>query len=107
MKFHVTEIKSLGHGMSRRLSLRLEKSDDPGSGQAESNGMGDPPPAVFTIHAVVPYSPEFGPTRIGQEFELKEVLPEIRPSVVCQDPNCRRYNHNGHPHLISTECGRK
>lgn len=68
MKFHVTEIKALGSGMSRRLSLRLEKSDD--SNSAQSNAAGDPPQAVFTVHAVVPYNPEFGPTQIGQVFEF-------------------------------------
>lgn len=91
MKFHVTEIKALGSSMGRRLSLRLEKSDDPNSAQ-QSNGMGDPPPAVFTIHAVVPYSPEFGPTQIGQEFELVKSDSQVKPvtisSAYCQDDAC-------------------
>lgn len=76
MKFHIVEIKSLGYGLSRRLSLRLEKSDDPNQAQAG----GEPPLAVYTIHAVVPFNPEYGPVQIGQEFELVPSSSNITPA---------------------------
>jgi hypothetical protein len=61
MIFNVTEIKKLGRGFDMNLSIRMEGGDN----------------TRYTIHAVLPYTPEFGQLQIGQEFELKKS--EIKP----------------------------
>jgi hypothetical protein len=59
MDFEVTEVKKLGSKEQMpSLSIRLEN---------ESNGR------VYTIHAVVPYSIDFGPVQIGQVFKFERV----------------------------------
>lgn len=73
--FSVVEIKALGSGLGRRLSVRLDGAYD-GCGQA-TNCAGDVPPAQYTIHAVLPFSPEFGPLQIGHRFRLTTAPIEI------------------------------
>ena len=71
-EFRVTEIKQLGKGLSMNLSIRME-GDYLGSGECHPNGV-EQPPARYPLHAVVPYSPEFGPVQIGQRFRLVRVV---------------------------------
>jgi len=73
--FSVVEIKALGSGLGRRLSVRL---DGDWLDRASCNSQGAPQPAAYTIHAVLPYSPEYGTLQIGQRFGLVSVpFPEI------------------------------
>lgn len=66
--FSVVEIKLLGQGLGQRLSVRLDGEYD-GVGYA-SGADSNPPPARYTIHAVLPFSPEYGTLQIGQRFKL-------------------------------------
>ena len=71
LEFSVVEIKSLGYGLSRRLSVRF---DGAYPGTAKCGGISlEESPASFTIHAVLPYSPEYGTLQIGQKFSLVRV----------------------------------
>lgn len=67
MEFEVTEIKMLGTGIGRSLSLRLNAAS---SAKTVSSGCTK---AAYTIHAVVPYSSEFGTVQIGQKFIFERV----------------------------------
>lgn len=68
MRFEVVEVKKLGRDVFFSLSVRLEKKKDDGCGECG----GEPKPSPYTIHAVLPYIPEFGNLQIGQTFEFKQ-----------------------------------
>lgn len=77
MEFEVTEIKALGNNRAtgftvgpESLSLRLE-------GYAPCS-VGGP---RYTLHAVVPYSPEFGTVQVGQKFKLERVVQVLVPVI--------------------------
>jgi hypothetical protein len=67
MDFEITEIKMLGHGLGRSLSLRL---DAVSNAMSASSGFSK---SAYTIHAVVPFSPEFGNIQVGQKFKFERV----------------------------------
>jgi hypothetical protein len=73
MKFNVVEVKKIGRDMIFSLAVRLEKSDDPGTGYAQGGPRTASP---YTIQAVLPYSPEFANIRIGDTYEFKNA-PEL------------------------------
>jgi hypothetical protein len=64
MEFEITEIKMLGQGFGRSLSLRLDAVSE---ARSASSGFSK---SAYTIHAVVPFSPEFGNVQIGQRFSF-------------------------------------
>jgi hypothetical protein len=76
MEFTVTEIKALGVRdqvvsaftklPGHSLSLRLEGYEPCSSGGP-----------LYTIHAVVPYSPEFGSIQIGQRFKFERIEDKV------------------------------
>lgn len=76
MLFELIEVKALGKGMDRSLSLRLEEShhqiDTIHSANAATSGIRTAD-SRHTIHAVVPYSAEFGKLQIGQTFLLTRI----------------------------------
>ena len=72
MEFQVTEIKMLGQGLSRSLSLRLDAVQDPNAVQSYT-----PEKSRYTIHVVVPFSPEFGNVQVGQTFSFNRSITEL------------------------------
>jgi hypothetical protein len=71
MIFSVVEIKQLGKGLGRTLSVRLEGEYAGTAGCESVHTAGDPPPARYTIHAVLPFDPEYGNLQIGNQFVLE------------------------------------
>jgi plastocyanin len=67
MEFETTEIKMLGYGLGRSLSLRLDATNE---SKSASSGFTK---AAHTIHAVVPFSPEFGNVQVGQKFKFERI----------------------------------
>lgn len=63
MYFEVIEVKQLGEGFERNLSLRLRACDAPGTGS-----IGCKP--VHSLHAVVPFFAPFSEVNIGTRFKL-------------------------------------
>lgn len=83
MIFSVVEVKQLGRGFSRSLSVRFEGEYE-GIGTAQAEGL-ETVPARFTIHAVLPFDPEYGNLQIGNRFVLERassLLAEAVPGSV-------------------------
>jgi hypothetical protein len=69
MIFSVTEIKQLGRGLGMSLSVRFDGEYE-GSGYESSAGV-EPAPSRYTIHAVLPFDPDYGNLQIGNRFVLE------------------------------------
>lgn len=76
--FSVVEIKQLGRGLGRTLSVRYEgEYENSGQSVDSYNGAGDPP-ARYTLHAVLPYDPDTSQLKIGQQFLLAPRASQIQ-----------------------------
>lgn len=84
MLFELMEVKVLGKGQDRILSLRLEKSasqcrveeDSDYQSGCESGGI-PTPDSRFSVHAVVPFNYEFSRLQVGQTFLLTRIARPI------------------------------
>ena len=98
MVFEVTEIKALGgnvntaggfHAGLDSLSLRLQAKLYTGDAR------------IFTIHAVVPYSPEFATVQVGQKFKFEqktdERLDDLNRRLRSRDLTCDEAGCEGTP----------
>lgn len=79
MNFEVTEIKSLGKSIGKRLSIRLEAVQDANTAYTQ----GSEPETLYTIHAILPAGREFEQVKIGDVFNF-----ESRSDEICQDSAC-------------------
>lgn len=92
MEFEITEIKALGYDIGKSLSLRLERAPDAN----EAQSTGSRAKSGYTIHAVVPYSAEFGNVQVGQRFKFERTEMPLNERAValgysknwCKDSAC-------------------
>src|ERR1700687_3366687 len=95
MNFEVTEIKSLGKGLDKRLSVRLEAIPEFGTNQC-----GGEQETLYTIHAILPQNSEFSSIQIGEGFIFG--IAGTERYKYCGDSACSLQTF--HPHEFGKGC---
>lgn len=95
MKFEVIELKSLGTGLGKRLSIRLKDSPDPNMQSGSISVLNDQEPEpMYTIHAVVPFH-SFKSVKIGDEFHFVSIAATDQSGGI--DDYSQYTNFSSHP----------